>query len=167
DIYVVGDMIREIGGNLKVSSQTKVIDCTGKHIYPGFIDSGTRLGLAEIESVSLTNDFSDLGDFIPHMKALTAVNPNSVSIPVTRVNGVTTVFTKPERNTFPGTGAVIDLFGYTPDDMYAGAEGVIMQFPSTGKRGRFDRRSEEDIQKDSEKAMKKLDDIWDKALTYA
>lgn len=167
DIFISGDSIKEIGKNLNVPKNVKVIDCSGRHLYPGFIDSGTRLGLAEIESISLTNDFSELGDFIPHMKALSAVNPNSVSIPVTRVNGVTTVFTKPERNTFPGTGAVIDLFGYTPDDMFAGAEAVIMQFPSTGKRGRFDRRNEDDIQKDAEKAFKKIDDIMEKARQYA
>lgn len=167
DVLISGDSIRDIGENLSIPKNVQVIDCSGRHIYPGFIDSGTRLGLAEIESISLTNDFSELGDFIPHMKALTAVNPNSVSIPVTRVNGVTTVFTKPERNTFPGTGAVIDLFGYTPDDMFAGAEAVIMQFPSTGKRGRFDRRNEDEIQKDADKAFKKLDDIIDKARQYA
>lgn len=167
DLLISGNTIQKTGSNLQADKNTKVVDCTGKHIYPGFIDGGTRLGLAEIGAVSLTNDYAELGDFIPHMKALTAVNPNSVSIPVTRVNGVTTVFAKPERNTFPGTGALIDLFGYTPEQMYAGAEGVIMNFPSTGRRGRFDRRTDEDIKKDSEKAMKKLDDIWEKAVQYA
>jgi imidazolonepropionase-like amidohydrolase len=166
DLLISGNTIEKIGQNLQPGQNVKVIDCAGKHIYPGFIDGGTRLGLAEIGSVSLTNDFTELGDFIPHMKALTAINPNSVSIPVTRVNGITTVFAKPERNTFPGTGALIDLFGYTPEQMYAGAEGVIMNFPSTGRRGRFDRRSDEDIKKDSEKALKKLDDIWHKVILY-
>ena len=166
DLLIRDGKIADMGTNLNVTG-AKVIDCTGKRIYPGFIDSGTRLGLAEIGSVSLTNDYSELGDFIPHMKALTAVNPNSVSIPVTRVNGVTTVLAKPEGGRFPGTGALIDLHGYTPEQMYAGAEAVIMSYPSTGKRGRWDRRSDEDIKKDAEKAVKKLDDIWDKALQYA
>ncbi|MFZ1705591.1 MAG: amidohydrolase family protein [Saprospiraceae bacterium] len=167
DLHIENDKIKAIGSNLPTLVNAKIIDCTNKHIYPGFIDSGTRLGLAEIESVSLTNDFNELGDFIPHMKALTAVNPNSVSIPVTRVNGITTVFTKPERNTFPGTGALIDLFGYTPDQMFAGSEAVLMNFPSTGKRGRFDRRSDEDVKKDAASALKKLNDIWEKAVLYS
>lgn len=167
DILIQGDKIVSVGKNIITPPNTQEIDCIGKHIYPGFIDGGTRLGLAEIESISVTNDFQELGDFIPHMKALTAINPNSVSIPVTRVNGVTTVFSKPERSTFPGTGALIDLFGYTPEQMYAGAEGVMMTFPSTGRRGRFDRRSDEDIKKDSEKAIQKINDIWTKAKLYA
>lgn len=166
DVLVKDGMIADIGSNLNATG-AKVVDCTGKRIYPGFIDSGTKLGLAEIGSVSLTNDYNELGDFIPHMKALTAVNPNSVSIPVTRVNGVTTVLAKPEGGRFPGTGALIDLHGYTPDQMYAGAEAVVMNYPSTGKRGRWDRRSDEDIKKDAEKAVKKLDEIWDKALQYS
>jgi imidazolonepropionase-like amidohydrolase len=166
DLLIKDGKIADIGTNLNAAG-AKVIDCTGKRIYPGFIDSGTRLGLAEIGSISLTNDYSELGDFIPHMKALTAVNPNSVSIPVTRVNGVTTVLAKPEGGRFPGTGALIDLHGYTPDQMYAGAEAVLLNYPSTGKRGRWDRRSDEDVKKDAEKAAKKLDDIWDKAVMYA
>jgi len=167
DILVDKEIIAEIGTNINAGSDITTIDCSGKHIYPGFIDAGTRLGLSEIGSVSVTNDYSELGDFIPHMKALTAVNPNAVAIPVTRVNGVTTVLAKPEGGRFPGTAALIDLHGYTQDQMYAGAEAVLMNFPSAGRRGRWDRRSDEDIQKDIEKGMEKLNAIWDKAVLYA
>jgi len=167
DILIQKDRIVDIGVNLTVPANVILIDATNKHVYPGFIDSGTRLGLSEVGSVSLTNDYNELGDFIPHMKALTAVNPNSVSIPVTRVNGVTTVLAAPQGGRFPGTAALIDLFGYTPQQMSAGAEAVIMNFPSTGKRGRWDRRSDEDIKKDSDKAMEKLNSIWEKVTLYA
>ncbi|MFZ1560306.1 MAG: amidohydrolase, partial [Saprospiraceae bacterium] len=113
DILLKDGIIAEIGKSVSNPPNAKVIDCTGKHIYPGLIDSGSRLGLVEIDAVSVTNDFDEHGDFVPHMKALTAVNPNAVAIPVTRVNGVTTVFAKPDGGTFPGTGALIDLFGYS------------------------------------------------------
>lgn len=166
DLHIQDGKIMAIGSNLS-SATAQTIDCTGKHIYPGMIDGGTRLGLAEIGAVSLTNDYNELGDFIPHMKALTAVNPNSVSIPVTRVNGVTTVLAMPAGGRFPGTSALINLVGYTPEQMFAGFEGVILNYPSSGKRGRWDRRSAEDIKKDEEKATKKINDIWDKALLYA
>jgi imidazolonepropionase-like amidohydrolase len=167
DLLIRDGLIADIGTNLAIHSGTAVLDCSGKHVYPGFIDGGSKVGLAEIGSISVTNDFSELGDFIPHMKALTAVNPNSVSIPVTRVNGVTTVFAKPEGSTFPGTGALIDLFGYTPDQMSCGSERVVMQFPSTGRRGRWDRRSDEDIKKETEKALKNIDQVYESAIQYA
>lgn len=166
DILLKDGVIAQMGTNLPIGADTKVIDCTGKHIYPGLIDGGCRLGLVEISSVSLTNDYSDVGDFIPHMKALTAVNPNAVAIPVTVVNGVTTVFAKPEGSTFAGTGALIDLHGYNPDQMYAGSERVVMTYPSTGRRGRWDRRSDEDLQKDADKARKNINAIWENATTY-
>ncbi len=166
DVLIEGDRIKQIGKNLS-SDQATIIDCTGKHIYPGMIDGGTKLGLSEISAVSLTNDYNELGDFTPHMEALTAVNPNSVNIPVTRTNGVTTVLTKPSGGLFPGRAALIDLFGYTPQSMYAGFKGQILQYPSTGRRGRWDRRKDDEIKKDAEKAQKKLNDFWNKCKTYA
>jgi len=166
DILLKDGIIAEIGTLIRNVQNATTIDCTGKHIYPGFIDSGSRLGLVEIDTVSVTNDFNELGDFVPHMKALTAVNPNAVAIPVTRVNGVTTVFAKPDGGTFPGTGALIDLFGYSPEQMSSGSERVIMRYPSTGRRGRWDRRSEEDVKKDAEKALKNINDVWESAVQY-
>lgn len=165
DVLIQNGIIADIAGSI-LSDGATVIDCRGKHIYPGMIDAGCRLGLAEIGSISLTNDYNEIGDFKPHIKALTAINPNSVSIPVTRVNGVTTVFSKPQGGTFPGTGAVIDLFGYSPEQMFAGAEGVIMQFPATGRRHRWDRRTDEEISKETEKAMMKINEIWDEVMAY-
>jgi len=154
-------------GDVTVPAGATRIDCTGKSIYPGFIDSGTTLGLNEIGAVSLTQDASEVGNFTPQMDALTAVNPNSVLIPVTRVSGVTTVLTVPQFNLFPGEAALIDLWGYTPKQMATGFDAQVLNFPSTGRRGRWDRRKEEDIKKDAEKALKKLNDYWKKATDYA
>lgn len=167
DLLIRDGLIAEIGTVNESTNSVQVIDCSGKHVYPGFVDGGTYLGLSEVGSISLTQDYRELGDFTPHMQALTAVNPNSVSIPVTRTNGVTTVIAKTAGGLFPGTAALINLHGYTPKQMYAGFKGVQMNFPSTGKRGRWDRRSAEEIKKDGEKAMKKLNGIWDKAKEYA
>lgn len=167
DVLIDGEKIVEVGKNIATLLKTTTIDCTGKHIYPGLIDGGTQLGLSEIEAVSITNDFSETGDFIPHMQALTAVNPNAVAIPVSRTNGVTTALASPTGGKFPGTAALIDLHGYAPEQMYAGFKGVVLNFPSSGRRGRFDRRTDEDVKKDSDKALKKLDEIWDNVVLYA
>ncbi|RMG19760.1 MAG: amidohydrolase, partial [Bacteroidetes bacterium] len=67
---------------------------------------------------------------------------------------------------FSGTAALINLHGYTPQQMYAGFKGVVLNFPSTGRRGRFDRRSDEDIKKASERALKRLNESWELAKTY-
>jgi imidazolonepropionase-like amidohydrolase len=103
---------------------------------------------------------------IPQMQALTAVNPNSAAIPITRVSGVTTTLTVPEGELFSGTAALINLHGYTPDQMYAGFQGVVLNFPKTGRRGFLDKRTDEEIKKTTEKTIAKLNDVWDKAVQY-
>ena len=158
--------ITAMGSNVTIPEDATTINCSGHFIYPGFIDGGTTLGLVEIGSISLTQDANELGDFTPHMQALTAVNPNSVAIPVTRVNGVTTVIAQPTGGLFPGTAALINLVGYTPDQMYAGFKGIVMNFPSSGKRGWWDRRSEEDVKKEYDKNLKNLNKLWDQVKMF-
>ena len=165
-VLVEDGKIKQIGANISADG-AEVIDCNGMFIYPGMIDGGTKLGLVEVSSVAETVDYAEVGNFTPNMQALTAVNPNSVAIPVTRVSGVTTVLTVPSGGLFPGTAALINLNGYTPDQMYAGFKAVVMNFPSSGRRGRYDRRSDEDIKKANEKALKEANELWENAKSYA
>lgn len=167
DLLVEDGKITNIGTNLGAPAGAKEVDCTGQFIYPGFIDGGTQLGLIEVGSVSLTQDANEIGDVIPYMDALTAVNPNSVAIPVTRVGGVTTVITMPTGGLFPGTASLINLVGYTPDQMYAGFRGVRMNFPSSGSRGRRDRRSADDRKKDEQKKLKQVTELWEETRLFA
>ncbi|MFZ4427829.1 MAG: amidohydrolase family protein [Saprospiraceae bacterium] len=159
--------IAAIGANVTPPAGTEIIDCNGLTLYPGMIDGGTQIGLSEVSSVSLTEDYSEIGDIIPHMEALTAVNPNGAAIAVTRVSGVTTALTMPQSGLFPGTAALINLVGYTPDQMYAGFKTVIMSYPSGGRRGFWDQRSEEDIKKEMERTQKKMNEVWEQAVLYA
>ncbi|WP_029033443.1 amidohydrolase family protein [Salinimicrobium terrae] len=158
--------IEEISKQTSFQEDVKVIDCSGKHIFPGMIDGGTRLGLSEVGSVSLTQDYSEIGDVIPHMEALSAVNPNSALIPVTRVSGVTTVLAAPSGGLFPGKASLINLHGYTPKQMFAGFSTPVLNFPQSGKRGWWDERTEEEINKANKKTMEELDDIWQKVAQY-
>ena len=159
--------ITAVGADVSIPDGAQTIDCTGQFIYPGLIDSGTQLGMAEVNAVSLTVDHNEIGDIKPHMQALTAVNPNNVAIPVTRVNGVTSALSVPTGGLIPGTAALINLVGYTPEQMYAGFKAVVINYPTAGKRGRWDRRSEEDRKKEEDKNLKKLNEVWAEAKLYA
>lgn len=165
-VVISNGKIIAVGTNVSIPQGAEQIDCKGQWIYPGMIDGGTKLGVVEISAVARTVDYNEVGDIVPQMKALTTVNPNSALIPVTRVSGVTTVITAPDGGLIPGTAALINLHGYTPDQMYAGFEGIVINFPSTGRRGFFDRRTDEEIKKASDKAMEKINDAWDKAVQY-
>ncbi|HRI79351.1 MAG TPA: amidohydrolase family protein [Cyclobacteriaceae bacterium] len=165
-VVISNGKITAVGSNITIPAGAEVINCSGMRIYPGMIDSGTKIGLLEVGAIPQASDERENGELIPQMKALTAVNPNSTMIPVTRISGVTTAITYPEGGLVPGTAALINLFGYTPDQMYAGFEGVVVNFPNTGRRGNFDRRSDDDIKKAVEKSLKQLNDLWDKAVQY-
>ena len=165
-VLIIDGKIAGVGATVSIPAGTEVIDCKGLSIYPGMIDAGTNLGLNEISAVARTTDFNEIGDVIPQMKALTAVNPNASAIPVTRVSGVTTVLSIPTGGMLSGTAALINLHGYTPDQMYAGFEGIVLTFPNTGRRGFFDRRTDDEIKKSSDKALNSLNDVWAKATQY-
>lgn len=165
DLLIADGMIQKIGNNLSASNM-QVIDCTGKFVYPGLIDSGNRLGLVEINSLAETQDFMEIGNVTPNMQALTAVNPNSVAIPVTRVNGVTSSIALPSGGLFPGTAALIHLNGYTPEQMFGGFKAIVLNFPSSARTSTYDTRTDEKVEKEADDAQQKLDDIWERAVTY-
>ncbi len=166
-LIINNGIIEAVGANVRIPADAEVIDVDGKEIYPGMIDGGTTLGLSEIGSIAEANDARETGALTPQMQALTAVNPNSVAIPVTRVSGVTTVWTMPQGGMLAGTAATINLFGYTPDQMDAGGRGIVMNFPSTAGGRRYRRLSEDERKKRQERALKQLNDAWDKAELYA
>src|SRR5262249_49260166 len=109
--------IAEVGARVASTGAAKVIDATGLSVYPGMIDSGTQLGLTEIGSIQETHDTTELGDFNPHMRAIVAVQPNSELIPVARANGITTAITHPSGRLVSGQAALINLDGWTWQEM--------------------------------------------------
>ena len=143
------------------------VPCDGGTVYPGMIDAGTQLGLVEVGSVEETQDTDEVGDVTPQMRALTAVNPSTIHVPITRVSGVTTTLSVPEGAMMPGTAALVNLHGYTPEQMAAGFEGVVLNFPLSGRRGRFDRREQSAIDEAAKKAMEALNEVWEQAMLYA
>lgn len=169
-IVIEGDRIVAVGTDVTIPTGAEIIDAAGMEVYPGMIDSGTSLGLNEIGSVSETNDTNEIGDITPQMSALTAVNPNAVAIPVTRTNGITTVIAEPSGGLFPGSAAVINLIGYTPEQMQAGnARLMVMEFPRKQQRRSFFGGGDgenDDPEKRYKDAMAKLDEIWERATVY-
>lgn len=167
-VVIEGDRIIAVGENVAIPDGARVIDGSGLQVYPGMIDSGTNLGLTEIGSVAETNDTNEIGDITPHMEALTAVNPNAVAIPVTRVSGVTTVVAEPTGGLLPGTAALVNLFGYTAEQMSAGSKMVIVQFPQepSGNRPRWQQSGPDRRQERYKDALAKLDEVFDRAELY-
>ncbi len=130
--------IAEVGAGVTAPAGAQVIDGTGLFVYPGMIDSGTQLGLVEIGSVPGGQDNQELGQYNPQDNVLTAVNPSSAHIGITRANGVTSVITSAQGGMIQGYAALIDMAGWTPYEMAErGQAAMVMTYPRTGGRGRF------------------------------
>ena len=150
-VLIDGENISFVGENAKITADYKHIDASGKHVYPGLMDSGTLLGLQEIGAVAVTNDQAELGEFNPHVQAFTAINPGSVAIPVTRVNGVTHVISLPVSGRISGKATLVDLYGYSPDSMAVRANAALhLNWPSAYKQGRWDGRKADELKREDE-----------------
>ena len=109
--------IAAIGKKLEAPADAEKIDAAGKHIFPGFFDAYSQLGLTEINAVRATRDLSESGRINPNIRALVAVNPDSELIPVTRANGILLTLTAPSGGLVSGLASIIQLDGWTWEDM--------------------------------------------------
>ena len=135
-VLVRNGKITGVGKNLAIPKDVKVIDGKGMQVYPGMIDAGTEIGLSEVSAVRETVDSTEIGKFNPELTALTAVNPSSEFIPVTRVSGITTVATMPQGQLISGNVSLMHLDGWTTDEMgIKKAAGLHLTFPSLGGGG--------------------------------
>lgn len=111
-----------VGRDVTLPEGTTRIDAKGKHVYPGLIDAFNALGLVEIPSVRGTVDDVETGDINPNVCAWKAINPDSELIPVTRANGVLLTHTSPLGSLIAGRSALIQLDGWTNDQMTVRAD---------------------------------------------
>jgi hypothetical protein len=135
--------ITAVGAHVPVPAGAKVVPCAGKHVYPGFIDANSVLGLVEVGSVRGTVDNAETGDINPNIRAQVQINPESELIPVVRYNGVTTALVIPRGGTLSGSSGLVHLDGWTHEDMTIAAPvGLHIQWPNmTAVRNRSIRRA--------------------------
>ena len=166
-VLINGKTIEYVGTDAKFSEEYQKIDCSGKSIYPGFIDSGTQLGLIEVSAVDAANHGREVGDFNPHIRAFSGVDMNAVAIPVTRVSGVTTVITYPQGSLVTGMAFLMNLYGYVSDSASVKPDaGLYLNFPRSGRRGSRDTRDEKKIAQDNKEALDKLSQYFIDAAQY-
>ena len=132
-----GGKITAIGKDATVPANAETIDLAGKHVYPALFDAMTDLGLVEINSIRATVDSREIGQINPNVRAVVAVNPDSELIPVTRSNGVLLALTAPFGGLVAGRSAVIQLDGWTWEEMALKADVALhVEWPRpAGPRG--------------------------------
>lgn len=165
-------IITAVGASVAVPANATVIDGTGLFVYPGLIDAGSHVGLEEISAVPGTVDTAELGDINPNARAEVAVNPHSNIIPVTRVNGITSVVTEPEGGIISGSSAMLNLAGWTPQEMTLKAPlAMHIHFPRLRTSGFDEVPQDEEAAKEATKnytkQIDKLRDAFKDAQAYA
>lgn len=152
-----------------------VHDLKGKHVFPGMISAQTSLGLIEIGAVRQTVDTDELGDMSPEVVAAVALNPDSAAIPVARSNGVLAAAVFPTGGMLPGRASVVQLDGWTNDEMSVLADaGPVVAWPAQpgdrggGRRGRGGPQpgAEGDAADATKKARQRIDDAFAAARAW-
>ena len=134
-IVIRGNKIENIGAGLQVPPGARTVDAAGAHVYPGFINARTTLGLNEPGPRGF-EDVNEMLDYNPQLRTRVAYHSESDSIPVARANGVTTVAVVPGGGIFGGEVAVMNLDGWTWEEATLKPNaGIEFNFPSIGGGG--------------------------------
>jgi imidazolonepropionase-like amidohydrolase len=118
DLLIENGKISQIGMNIPTPAGAKVIDASGKYVYPGLVAVMTAVGVTGYPRAG--NDTDEVGTSTPQMDPYDAINPEDDCIEVTRVGGVTTVHTiSGSRSVINGKSVVLHLGGSLAEEMIA------------------------------------------------
>jgi len=134
-----GGRITALGKDVAPPAGAEVIDLKFQHVYPGLFEPLNDIGLVEINSVRATIDAQETGQLNPNVRAVVAVNPDSEIIPTTRANGILLTLAAPYGGLISGRSGVIQLDGWTWEDMALKPDAALhIQWPQPGggRRGR-------------------------------
>lgn len=145
-----------------------VIDCSGKHIYPGIIAPNTKIGIDEIEAVRATNDYAEVGSYNPDVRAIVAYNTDSRVTPTVRSNGVLLAQSTPVGGTISGTSAIVQLDAWNWEDALVKEDGIWLNWPNEQKRGGWWANPEPaTTNTDYDKEVRTIKDYFSEAKSYS
>lgn len=158
-----------ISDTLRAPANARVIDCTGMHVYPGFIAPVTTLGLTEIDAVRATRDMAEIGSVNPNVRGETAYNPDSELIPTIRSNGILIANVSPVGGLVSGMSSLMRLDGWTREDIaIRSRSALVINWPSMDvDRSPWNRTPPEEQRSASTKAIKQIYDLFYAARAYS
>jgi imidazolonepropionase-like amidohydrolase len=135
-IVIKGNTIDAVGAGVTPPAGARVVDAKGASVYPGFIDAATDIGIREPGP----RNYDDTGEFTDWNQALRtdrAFQADSDAVPVARVEGITTIGVAPSGGVISGSVPVMDLDGWTWEEMtLRPSAGLAMTYPGgAGGRG--------------------------------
>ena len=126
-VVIRNGRIADVGPTVTVPAGATVIDGRGLVVYPGLFDPDSNLGMAGSNPENL------FGPLMPHLEASPAFIPDSEEIPIARQIGLTHVLVRPPRGMIPGQGEIMNLAGWTGEEMLVKPRAALfMAFPTVG-----------------------------------
>ena len=121
-VVIDNGKIVAVGSNIAVPSGAKRVDCAGRIILPGIVDTHSHIGLSQIGN-SDGNERS--GPTQPALRAIDAILPTADNIRVAQSGGLTTVNIMPgSGNIMGGQTAYVKLRGKTIEEMLLVKDGI-------------------------------------------
>ncbi len=119
DLLIKNGKIEAIAKSIAPTEGMKLLDASGKLVFPGFIDAHSHIGISE-EKLSFQGDESNenTNPLTPCMRAIDAVNPMDSAFHNALATGITGVMVGPgSANPIGGQFAFIKTAGRCIDDM--------------------------------------------------
>ncbi|HEU4763906.1 MAG TPA: amidohydrolase family protein [Gemmatimonadales bacterium] len=111
--------VAAVGAGIPIPAGATRIDATGKVVTPGFFHGFGDYGLTGVQSVGETRERTHAGDVNPSFNVAEGIDPAAVTIPIARMQGITTAFVGPADGLIAGQGTIIDLSGDRLEDLVA------------------------------------------------
>jgi len=180
-IVIRGNRIEAIGASVQVPQGATVIDAKGGHVYPGFINARTSVGIGE-NGVRGYDDISEMLDWNQQLRTRVAYHAASDTIPVARGTGVTTVGVAPSGGIMSGEFAVMNLDGWTWEEATLRPNaGIVFNFPALaggggrggrggrggGRGGEAAERTYDDIRRERDRRLDEVIRVLERARAYA
>ncbi|KYH29028.1 amidohydrolase [Clostridium colicanis] len=118
-VLIDNGKIVEVGENINVDNNVKVIDAKKGWIMPGIIDAHCHIGIYEQDMGLEGLDVNEATDPVtPELRAIDAINPMDTAFNDAVMGGVTTVMTGPgSANVIGGQFVAMKTSGISVDDM--------------------------------------------------
>lgn len=128
-------VITALGRSVDIPANAVTEDVSGKHIYPGLIDSYSQMGLFEIGSIDMTLDINEQGSINPNVMTERAFHPESRHIAIARSAGILTAISSPGGGLISGQTAAMRMEGWTWEEMtLQSGIALLINWPTVGSQ---------------------------------
>jgi imidazolonepropionase-like amidohydrolase len=168
-LEVADGKIVRVGTATAPPAGARLVDLTGKRIYPGFVHPAVTIGLTEIGSVRGSVDTTEIGANNAHLRAEVAFNADSLLLLPAMGGGVLTAHVTPAGGTVSPASAVMRLDGWNWREMTLRSRAAhFLDYPEVALSDPgADAKAKDEFERKKRERLAELDSIFDRARAWA